>query len=490
MRDMRLAPVGATETHSDIVELPVRPAGWLSYGNAAMLVAMTDFLAIVMAALFAGYGYHLAVFQPLPDVSSFLAIGITSGLIFLLVAKSLGQYTMPGLISGAGRVQSLVVAWIFAFLVFSAVLLLLKIGDQYSRGTIFSFGLVALGLLLWLRRRVGATLLRRLREGTLAARRGILIGTRSELERVGVRELVELHGTLVAGRFQVSEQGDRDAAVKDRWVVQQAIEFARANNVERILLALPWTDATRLHAVSEQLRTLPLSVVLLPDKVASEVVLPTGRLSGSELSVELSRSPLTVAEQAAKRALDIAVVGTGALALLPVLVVIAAAIKLTSRGPVLFRQDRIGFNGQPFSIYKFRTMTVMENGPVIRQASFNDVRVTRVGRLLRVSSLDELPQFLNVLRGEMSLVGPRPHAIAHHNEYEKAIAKYAYRHNVKPGITGWAQVNGLRGATPRLEMMASRVDADLWYIRNWSLWLDLRILTMTLLEIVRPRNAH
>jgi lipopolysaccharide/colanic/teichoic acid biosynthesis glycosyltransferase len=159
-------------------------------------------------------------------------------------------------------------------------------------------------------------------------------------------------------------------------------------------------------------------------------------------------------------------------------------------GPVIFRQSRKGFNGKEFVIFKFRTMTVQENGPAVVQATRDDARVTPIGRLLRLASIDELPQILNVLRGEMSLIGPRPHALAHDNYFESVLSDYAFRHHVKPGITGWAQCNGARGETPSIEHIAERVKLDLWYINNWSLWLDIQILIKTSFEILRNRNAY
>jgi lipopolysaccharide/colanic/teichoic acid biosynthesis glycosyltransferase len=157
---------------------------------------------------------------------------------------------------------------------------------------------------------------------------------------------------------------------------------------------------------------------------------------------------------------------------------------------VIFRQRRKGFNGREFTIFKFRTMSVLEDGRVIEQARRNDPRVTRIGRILRAASIDELPQLINVLQGSMSLVGPRPHALAHDDGYTKLIAKYAFRQHVKPGLTGWAQVNGYRGETAQLELMELRVECDLWYIKNWSFWLDMKILVLTAFEVFRRRNAY
>jgi exopolysaccharide biosynthesis polyprenyl glycosylphosphotransferase len=189
-----------------------------------------------------------------------------------------------------------------------------------------------------------------------------------------------------------------------------------------------------------------------------------------------------------KRALDLLFSGFGLVVLAPLLLVIALLIRFDSAGPALFRQTRKGLNGKPFRIYKFRTMRVQEDGPVVRQATRNDTRVTRLGRWLRRTSIDELPQLINVLRGEMSLVGPRPHALAHDDYYAQEIPTYTARFAVRPGITGLAQVNGARGETPRIPDMEHRVALDLVYIQNASVWLDLKILVRTVLVETTSRT--
>jgi len=190
----------------------------------------------------------------------------------------------------------------------------------------------------------------------------------------------------------------------------------------------------------------------------------------------------------AKRVLDVVLAGALLVLLCPVLALLSLAIALDSRGPVLFCQMRTGLNGRIFPIFKFRSMHVMEDGAEVVQAVDGDVRVTRIGRLIRTLSLDELPQLLNVIAGDMSLVGPRPHAVVHDRYYGAATSNYAIRQLVKPGITGWAQVNGARGATPTLAAMQRRVDFDVWYVAHASLALDLKILMRTPLEVLRPRN--
>jgi exopolysaccharide biosynthesis polyprenyl glycosylphosphotransferase len=202
------------------------------------------------------------------------------------------------------------------------------------------------------------------------------------------------------------------------------------------------------------------------------------------------RRPLTKVQQFAKRAFDVVAAAAGLLILSPALLLVAAAIKLDSRGPVFFRQERHGYNNKTFEVFKFRSMVHGQgSGEAFLQAVAKDARVTRVGRVLRRTNLDELPQLLNVLRGEMSIVGPRPHAIGHNKMFEDKISVYSRRHVVKPGITGWAQVNGFRGPTDTFDKMKRRVELDLWYIDNWSLWLDLRIMTLTVFSPVAWTNA-
>jgi undecaprenyl-phosphate galactose phosphotransferase/putative colanic acid biosynthesis UDP-glucose lipid carrier transferase len=207
------------------------------------------------------------------------------------------------------------------------------------------------------------------------------------------------------------------------------------------------------------------------------------------MSVEILGAPLSSMEQGVKRAVDVVLASAALVFFMPVMLLTAIAIKLDGPGPIIFRQSRKGFNGKQFIMFKFRTMTVQENGAEIIQAKRNDPRVTKIGKLLRAASIDELPQLINVLGGEMSLIGPRPHALAHDNEFEKLLGDYAFRHHVKPGMTGWAQCNGARGATPTLDHVKERVKLDLWYINNWSLWLDFQIMIKTFFEVLRKRNA-
>ena len=268
--------------------------------------------------------------------------------------------------------------------------------------------------------------------------------------------------------------------------IKEIVDVTRQEKIGCVFLLLSWEDRRSIERLTELLRALSIPVYLLPDRNVAHFL--GGRLVniGTAWTAEIKRAPLTSTEQACKRMIDLLIASAVLMTLTPIMLLVAALIKLESRGPVLFMQTRNGFNGRSFKMCKFRTMSVLEDGPVIRQATKGDPRVTRFGRLLRRTSIDELPQLLNVIFGDMSLVGPRPHASAHNTEYEKIIANYAYRYHVKPGLTGWAQVNGLRGETQIIDLMKQRIEFDLWYINNWSLWLDFNILLRTLLIGLQP----
>jgi putative colanic acid biosynthesis UDP-glucose lipid carrier transferase len=266
--------------------------------------------------------------------------------------------------------------------------------------------------------------------------------------------------------------------------------FARANQIDLIYISLPMASQPRILSLLDALRDTTASIYFVPDIFVTDLI--QGRVDsvGGLPIVAVCESPFIGFGGLLKRASDI-VLSLLILALISVpLLIIALAVKWSSPGPVIFRQRRYGVDGNEITVYKFRTMTVSEDGPAIRQAQIDDPRITPVGRWLRKFSLDELPQFFNVLQGRMSIVGPRPHAVAHNEMYRKLIKGYMVRHKVKPGITGWAQVNGFRGETERLEKMKARIDYDLDYLRNWSLQFDLYIIARTVWVILANKNAY
>jgi putative colanic acid biosysnthesis UDP-glucose lipid carrier transferase len=267
-------------------------------------------------------------------------------------------------------------------------------------------------------------------------------------------------------------------------------EFARTHEVTSVYIALPLSNVPRIGEMVRELRDTTASIYFVPDVFAFDLI--QGRLVeiNGMPAISVCDTPFHGMDAVMKRATDIALASLALLLLAPLMVLIASAVKLTSPGPVLFRQRRYGLNGEEIIVYKFRSMTVCEDGAVVNQATKQDRRVTPLGKILRSTSLDELPQLLNVLEGKMSVVGPRPHAVAHNELYRKLICGYMIRHKVRPGITGWAQVNGLRGETQTMEKMRERVRFDLEYLSHWSPWLDVKIIFKTLWVIARDQNAY
>jgi putative colanic acid biosynthesis UDP-glucose lipid carrier transferase len=267
-------------------------------------------------------------------------------------------------------------------------------------------------------------------------------------------------------------------------------DFVRAHAISRVYLALPMSTAPRIEALLKELRDTTASVYFVPNIFAFDLVQPRCVEIGGMPAFSICDSPLQGMSGFWKRLFDIVFASIALVLVSPVLLGVALAIKQTSAGPILFKQRRYGLNGEEILVYKFRTMTVWEDGPVVAQAIQQDSRVTPLGAFLRRTSLDELPQIYNVLEGKMSFVGPRPHAVAHNEEYRKLINGYMIRHKVRPGITGWAQVNGLRGETATVEKMHRRVQYDIDYLKNWSLCLDLKIIARTALTVLRDRHAY
>lgn len=264
--------------------------------------------------------------------------------------------------------------------------------------------------------------------------------------------------------------------------------YVRDHGVKVVYIALPLANVPRMSELVNALRDTTASVYFVPDAFAFDLI--QGRfieINGMP-ALSVCETPLHGMDAVVKRAMDVLLSALGLLFLSPFLLLVAATVKLSSRGPVFFRQRRYGLDGEEILVYKFRSMRVCEDGGEVRQATKRDPRVTAVGSFLRKTSIDELPQLINVLQGKMSLVGPRPHAVAHNELYRKLIDGYMIRHKVRPGITGLAQVNGLRGETETVERMAERVHFDLEYLRKWSPWLDVKILFRTLLVVLRDRH--
>jgi len=272
--------------------------------------------------------------------------------------------------------------------------------------------------------------------------------------------------------------------------IDDLVADARAGFIDRIYITFPMRAEERIRGVLTKLADTTASVYIVPDFFVFQMLHSRWTDIGGLPAVSVFENPLYGVDGLAKRVFDLLVAGIATVLLALPMLIVAIAIKLTSRGPVFFRQRRYGLDGQEILVWKFRTMTVCEDGNRVTQATKTDSRITPLGSFLRKTSIDELPQLFNVLGGSMSLVGPRPHAAAHNEQYRKMIEGYMLRHKVKPGITGLAQVRGWRGETDTLEKMQRRVECDHEYIREWSLWLDVKILFRTVLVVLAAKNAY
>src|SRR5882757_8876214 len=455
------------------------------------LLSTADAFIILLSSLAGGIGYQLAMGNPMPDLLPHCAVGLLASFIHILRMSGSGYYDFPDSAKPRVEVGEILVCWSTTGLLLAFFAFLLKVGVDYSRGAFVVFYFLAPIGLLALRKLTKVALAAAVTSGSVGRRDIVLIGDSSEIAALEPRDLLAFFGAAEINRFTLSREDDPlIRSSTDIRIINSVANFVRRHNCREILLALPWGDAGRIEFVRNQIKPLPVSARLLPDMNVRSLTNYSSSERQRVLAIEIQRAPLSAAERFVKRGMDVLVAILALIFFLPVMALTAIAIKLDGPGPVIFRQHRKGFNGRQFVMFKFRTMKVQENGSVVAQATRDDPRVTAIGRLLRSASIDELPQLLNVLNGDMSLIGPRPHALVHDNYFENILSDYAFRHHVKPGMTGWAQCNGARGATPSIEHISERVKLDLWYINNWSLWLDIQILIKTFFEVLRKRNAY
>lgn len=444
-------------------------------------VLTADVLLIIAASVASGIGYHWLFLDRVPNAVPYVATGALAAFNFSAIQLASGAYRVPSLLNHRREIRNVVLTLCAVFLALLSAAFYLKIGAEFSRAAAFGFfGIGTIVLVAW--RGALALLIRNaLVRGGFAQQRAMVIGEGGALSRSPWTSQLRSYGYLLSAQFELSDPRCGRGGEKLSVVLGEAINLAREQDIAAVFLFMNWQNSDCIDATVKTLSVLPIPVYLVPDeRVASYLNSPCS--IGHIWTAELKRAPLSRREQAVKRMMDVFGASVGIVMLLPVMCAVAALIKAESRGPVIFKQRRSGFNGRVFRIFKFRTMTVLEDGPVVHQATRHDSRFTRIGRWLRRTNIDELPQLFNVLFGQMSLVGPRPHAVAHDCEYEREIATYAFRHNVKPGITGWAQFNGYRGETRTLDLMSKRVECDLWYIRHWSVWLDVKIIIGTVVK--------
>ena len=432
-------------------------------------------------------------FLNIPWHDRYLIMGGLGGLIFVFSAQLVGIYH-----NWRGRpifasAKLILNAWLITWATLIIVAFLYKDTVNYSRIAITSWAL-ATPVLLLTYRLIVRSLLAKYRAQGKNTRTIAIIGA----GKVGqhIADIINENPWL---GYQVKAFYDDDPSlhgtrVHETPVISCTDNIAKAVNLNQyneIYICLPLRAESKIKSILNQLTDTTAVVKFVPDLFTFDLMhskwsdlkgIPVFSVYDSPLNSTMNR--------AIKRFEDVLISSAILLLISPLMLWIAFKVKQSSPGPVIFKQKRYGLNGQEIKVYKFRSMTSQDNGSVVKQATKNDSRVTDFGAFIRRTSLDELPQFINVIQGKMSIVGPRPHAVAHNEEYRKLVPKYMQRHLVKPGITGWAQINGWRGETDTLEKMEKRVEFDLHYIKHWSLWLDIKIIVLTIFKGFINKNAY
>jgi len=470
--------------------------GWavLSRGTFSGAIFLSDVALIMAMSCLTGIVYHLAAYRELGDVSSFAQVGGLAASIFAISNVFRGEYRLPNFFSFKPHGRRTIQLWNVTLVCLLMLGFLAQISIDYSRAWIVLFYVATLGGLIVERFLIVRVTALARAGGLVSAYRVFLIGGGAEIGAfVRHYEPWTLGVNIVGCRFLTPVAAPASAAARSAALqndLAEAVAGVRSLEPDAIFLLLPWSAIETIERCAETFLALPVAIHLGPEQILYRFEEAELSKLGPLASLQLTRLPLSRIEVVQKRLFDLALAAAAVVLLTPLLVVVAVLIKLDSAGPIFFVQRRYGFNQQPFRIIKFRTMHTLEDGAVIAQARPGDPRLTRIGRWLRRWNIDEIPQLFNVLTGDMSLVGPRPHALSHDREYERRISLYARRHNVKPGITGWAQIHGFRGETDTEEKMRKRVEHDLFYIDNWSMWLDLKIIARTVLSPTAYRNAY
>lgn len=473
---------------------------WFSQGASAILedgfiigrqgVASTTLLAIQMVLPAAVSVLALMAFARAFGIEfdhMYVSLAVVSATLALFMLRPRRLGTAHMVVDGTTLTFSILGRWCMFAGVLLAVGYFTKSSSYYSRKLVLLWAivtplvLVAIELLMYkLRQNLGSSRLDR--------RHAVIAGC-NEASRALFQQISRHPGLkIVPEGFFDDRSADRLSVPSDSRLLGSLPELApyvKAHGIDLVFIALPMRHIQRVVDLLQDIRDTTASIYYVPDIFVYDLIQArTGELAGIPV-ISMCETPFNGYRGVAKRLTDLCIASVATLLLSPLMLVIALMIKATSHGPVLFTQKRYGLDGRQINVYKFRTMTVAEDGEKVVQATRDDKRVTRLGRLLRKTSLDELPQLFNVLRGSMSLVGPRPHAVAHNEEYRQLISGYMIRHKVLPGMTGLAQINGCRGETARLDDMRERVKYDLDYLRKWSIALDLEILWRTFLMLFR-----
>ena len=450
--------------------------------------AMLEFLVTAGVAGATSVAYDLAVGRAPSAAWRYAAPAVAIAALVLAVSLALRHYatlqTQPlhrFLWNGAAAAAvavSLLLAGLF----------LLKVSDDYSRATFLMQSAVVTVAVAAVRATLHARVRSALAAGRIEARRAVLLG--EAIAPTAIRLRLAAAGVRVVTALPLSKVTLEGDPASETWRAEanEIVAACRASRPDDIVIFAPSASLPATQRLVELLTELPAALHAIPADMSDQLGAARIGELGEVTTIQLARAPLSAIDQFLKRAFDLLAAGFGLTVLSPLLALVAMAIKLDSRGPVFYMQVRHGYNNEPIRVFKFRSMRAGRDD-VFRQATRGDPRVTRVGRFLRRTNIDELPQLINVLLGQMSIVGPRPHPIDLNRAFAKRISPFSRRHNVKPGITGWAQVRGHRGETDTLEKMQRRFEHDVYYIDNWSFIFDLKIIVLTLFSKTAYTNA-
>lgn len=466
---------------------PAKVTDAIHLNTTLTMYAIIEFLAVASAAYFGSAVYHFVgrhTWQTAP--AYFLAAGVIATLVLL---ASLGFHNFFAfqrqprhifLWRGVGAVA-------LAFSIFVTILFFTQSAEIYSRGSlIFQIGCVGITVISarvifysWLQAAIASN--------RIEARRVVLIGSDIHCSKFAGR--LKGSGIETIATFRLPDDSNTKDAVTNQ-TIRKMVSRLRVLRADDIIVLAINKFMPAVFDFTTSLAELPAGIHVVPVEALN--VLASSQIAEFDNlhTLQVQQPPLSMFDLCVKRTFDVTIATIGLIALSPLLLIVSVAIRLDSPGPIFFRNTRHGFNNDKIRVLKFRSMMSIEDAGQFTQATENDPRVTRIGRIIRRTNIDELPQLINVLRGEMSLVGPRPHATAHNALFNNVIAPFSRRHNVKPGITGWAQVNGCRGATDTLEKMQRRIEYDLYYIDNWSFLFDVKIIMMTLFSKKAYLNAY
>jgi putative colanic acid biosynthesis UDP-glucose lipid carrier transferase len=439
-----------------------------------MLVLLCHFYGVAFTDFFKVLAVAVAI------LSSILPRGRTNG-------------QQPVLPAAVPLAFSVVVRWMVVVAILLGIGFVTKYTEDFSRRVVITWVLLTPALLVLVALYLHE-MMRRLLSHAKTTRRVAFVGCTDVSMMLADRITQQSRslGMTVHGFFddRAADRLGHCGSMRRLGTMSDILNAAQRKQIDAIFVALPMRQVQRVMELVQELRNTTVSIYYLPDMCALDLIQArTGELLGMPV-MSLSETPFYGYGGLVKRMTDVLFACGILLFATPLMLLISLAVKLSSPGPVLFKQRRYGLDGHEILVYKFRTMTVLEDGGQVHQATRTDTRVTKVGRFLRRYSLDELPQLFNVLQGTMSLVGPRPHAVAHNEEYRQLIKGYMVRHKAPPGITGLAQINGCRGETARVEDMQARVNYDLEYLRRWSPFLDLKILALTVIRVLRDEKAY